>query len=135
MKKNTNFFERISQIIDYYDIKSLNSFAIDYLKYNSSEKINRLKKENTNPSYEILCDIANKFEEIDANWLLLGAGSMLKEKTNTHKPRNIILDQISFDNFLERYEKLAFENGRLTAQLSNKRNKPKKGSDIITPNS
>lgn len=74
----SNFFERILQIINYYDIKNVNSFAKDYLRYTSSEKINRLKKENTNPSYEILNDISNRFENINTEWLLTGRGAMLK---------------------------------------------------------
>lgn len=65
MKENSNFFERILQIIDYYNIKSVNSFAIDYLGYPASEKINRLKKGNSKPSYDIIVDITNKFEDIN----------------------------------------------------------------------
>jgi len=116
-EKKTNFFQRVCQIIDYYNIRSINSFAVDYLKYNSSEKINRLKKENTNPSYEILCDIASKFEFIDMNWLLLGKGSMLRNDTLNFKQDSKPLDEVSFNYLLERYEKLAFENGRLNAEL------------------
>ena len=74
----SNFFERISQIIDYYDIKSVKSFACDYLGYDSSEKINRLKDQNKYPSYTILNDISNKFENVNAKWLLTGKGNMLK---------------------------------------------------------
>jgi len=81
MKENSNLFQRICQIIDYYEIKSLNAFALDHLKYTSSEKINRLKKQNANPSFDILCDIATRFEQIDMNWLLLGVGNMLKDDT------------------------------------------------------
>lgn len=128
MKEKSIFFERISQIIDYYGIKSVNSFALDYLKYDSSEKINRLKRSNTNPSYEILCDIANKFEEIDMNWLLLGLGHMLKKENSYSKSEIKAGNQTSFNCLLEnqtvftcllnKYEKLAFENGKLTAELN-----------------
>lgn len=72
------FFDRIRKIIDYYGIKSVNSFAKDYLNYKSSEKINRLKDNNAYPSYEILHDISIKFEEIDPDWLLTGRGNMLR---------------------------------------------------------
>lgn len=85
MKENSNFFERILQIIDYYGIKSVNSFAIDYLGYPASEKISRLKKINTKPSYDIIVDITNKFEEVDANWLLTGKGQMLKSKRSINQ--------------------------------------------------
>lgn len=77
MIEKSNFFERIMQIIDYYNIKSINSFAKNYLNYDSSEKINRLKRDNTNPSYEILKDISNKFVDLNMNWLITGKGNML----------------------------------------------------------
>jgi DNA integrity scanning protein DisA with diadenylate cyclase activity len=78
-EKKSTFFERISQIIDYHKIKNVKSFACDCLGYNSSQKINRLKEKNTSPSYEILNDISNKFEDINPEWLLTGKGSMLRQ--------------------------------------------------------
>ncbi len=78
MDKNTSIFERILQIIEYYNIKSVNSFAKDYLGYDSSEKIARLKDTSKRPSVDILEDISNKFENIDLNWLINGTGLMLK---------------------------------------------------------
>lgn len=81
--KVSNFFERISKIIDFYGINSVNSFACDYLGYASSEKINRLKKENTYPSYEILNDISNKFEDVNPEWLLTGRGMMFRKKEDS----------------------------------------------------
>lgn len=77
LKINSNFFERISQIIDYYGIKNVSSLA-EILGYSSSEKLNRLKKDGSKPSIDILQDISNKFDEIDASWLLNGTGEMLK---------------------------------------------------------
>lgn len=44
MRRNSTVLERICQVIDYSGIRRGNSFAIDHLKYTSSEKINRLKK-------------------------------------------------------------------------------------------
>src|SRR5574344_620371 len=88
MNKKSNFFERLLQILDLYGIKTINSFAKDYLNYSSSEKINRLKDETKRPSYEILEDISNKFENIDMNWLVTGRGEMLRkssENANTQK--------------------------------------------------
>lgn len=72
------FFERLLQIIDYYNIKSINSFAKDYLKYDSSEKINRLKDKNKLPSIKIIEDISNTFENINIDWLVTGRGQMLR---------------------------------------------------------
>lgn len=77
--KKSNFFERLEQIIDYYGVKNVNDFAINYLGYKSSQKINRLKEENTSPSFEILNDITNKFENLNPGWLLTGKGKMINE--------------------------------------------------------
>lgn len=76
--KKSNIFDRILQIIEYYDIKNVTVFAKEWLGYDSAEKINRLKKENNKPSVDILLDISNKFDEIDAGWILTGEGEMLK---------------------------------------------------------
>jgi len=88
MDKKTTIFERILQIIEYYNIKSVNSFAKEHLGYDSSEKIARLKDENKRPSVDILEDISNKFVEIDLNWLITGSGSMRKNVQNTYKNVN-----------------------------------------------
>ena len=134
MEKNPNFFDRLCQLINYYGINSINSFATEHLKYKSSEKINRLKKPNTHPSYDILRDIANKFEEIDMNWLLLGVGNMLKDDKEHSKseinPELKIVDQISFNYLLDRYEQLAIENGKLTMELN-----AMKSGIVISPDS
>ena len=74
----TTFFKRLLQIIEYQGFKNLNDFALNGLKYDSSSKLNRLKKENTSPSVEILLDISNKFQNINLDWLLTGKGEMLK---------------------------------------------------------
>ena len=75
-----NFFERIMQVSDYKGYKNPNDFARNGLNWNSSEKINRLKGGDRMPSVEMLLEISNKFEDIDANWLLTGRGNMLKSK-------------------------------------------------------
>jgi len=104
------------QIIDYYEIKNVNSFAKDYLKYDSSEKINRLKKDNTYPSFEILSDITNKFENIDANWLLTGIEPMFRDKKieDVASEKIIpVIDNSSMGFILDRFEALAAENALL----------------------
>ena len=78
LNKNATFFERLLQIIEFKDINSVNEFATVYLGYDAPQKINRLKKEGTKPSYDIILDIVNKFTDIDPKWLLTGKGKMLK---------------------------------------------------------
>lgn len=77
-----NFYIRLSKLSENKGFKSINKFALDGLNYSASEKLNRLKKENTNPSVEILLDISNKFEDANIDWLLTGKGEMLCNSEN-----------------------------------------------------
>ena len=72
----TNFFERISKLFEHYGYKSVNDFALNGLGWNSPEKLNRLRDSNKKPSFDILTDVANKFENISVRWLLTGEGEM-----------------------------------------------------------
>ena len=112
MKKNSNFFERILQLIDYYE------------NYDSSEKITRLKKENTNPSYDIIVDISNKFVEIDMNWLITGNGNMLKSNKIEVKP-------VDNEWLLRRFEEIVSENALLKKENEDLR--ISRGNVINTP--
>ncbi len=76
--KNSTLFERITKIASDHGYKTLNDFALNGLKYQSSQKLNRLKDPNNSPSVEILTDISNKFEDVSLDWLITG-----KEKNYT----------------------------------------------------
>lgn len=86
LNKNSCFFERLMQIVDYKGFSTLNNFAIKALGYSSSEKLNRLKSENNKPSINIIQDISNKFEDINIEWLLFGKGEMLKGEQPHKEP-------------------------------------------------
>jgi hypothetical protein len=79
MNFNSNIYERLLKIVEYHNIENINIFALKYLGYKSAEKLYRLNRENSNPSFEIIQDIANKFPEIDMNWFITGQGNMLKK--------------------------------------------------------
>lgn len=65
--------------MSYYSINSLS--LSKELGYKSSEKISRLFRDGgAKPSYDIIYDIANKFE-INTDWLITGRGSMLKTES------------------------------------------------------
>jgi transcriptional regulator with XRE-family HTH domain len=69
---------RIGKYITYLQI-SRREFA-SRLGYTSGEKINRLfRKEGAKPGFDIIADIANKFVDLDVDWLVTGRGEMLKE--------------------------------------------------------
>lgn len=91
-----NFYARLLQLSEYKGFKSLNKFALEGLNYSSSEKLNRLKKENTNPSVEILLDISNKFEDINIDWLLTGKGNISRnEDLNKEQSYDIVSETAS----------------------------------------
>jgi len=71
---------------------SANKFAT-MLGYDSSEKIRRLfRGENANPSAEILQDIANKFAEINIEWVLTGKGEMIKTPSKEGNTPSDLID-------------------------------------------
>lgn len=89
MKNNSNIFERILQISNEKGFKSVNDFAVNGLKYASSEKLNRLKKEGAKPSFDIIEDITIMFEDIDANWLITGKGNIFKASQESFELRKV----------------------------------------------
>jgi transcriptional regulator with XRE-family HTH domain len=69
--------QRIGKVIVYQKI-SRREFA-SRLGYASSEKINRLfRKDGAKPGFDIVADIANRFVNINVEWLITGRGEMLK---------------------------------------------------------
>lgn len=71
-----NFFDRIMQVSKSKGFKNITDFAKNGLLYNSSEKLNRLKKPTNRPSFEILHDISKRFDDVNLNWLITGKGKM-----------------------------------------------------------
>lgn len=119
LKNNSNFFDRISQILKCYGIKNVSEFAKDYLNYESPEKINRLKKPNAKPSFDIIFDISNKFESLSMDWLITGKGNMLKNET-----KNQNIEEINETEKLRKEnEKLKIENQLLREIVSGTVNK------------
>lgn len=75
--------QRIGKFIQYKKI-SRRTFA-SKLGYVSSEKINRLfRKDGAKPGFDILADIANKFVDLNVDWLITGRGEMLKPVSADH---------------------------------------------------
>lgn len=83
MEENATFFARLLQVIKHEGFKTINDFAINGLKYNSSEKLRRLKEPDAHPSFEILDDIAKKFADINIHWLVTGKGYMVIDQPKT----------------------------------------------------
>ena len=83
LTKKQTYFDRIEQVSKHQGFKNVKDFAVNGLKYNSAEKIYRLKKEDNKPGVEIIIDIINCFGSISAEWLLTGKGEMLKTENKT----------------------------------------------------
>lgn len=77
------FFKRILQIAENKGFKNITDFSKNGLEWLSSEKLNRLRKENNKPSIDILLEISNKFDDINLHWLITGKGEMLISKNKS----------------------------------------------------
>lgn len=85
----SNIFERLLKITEFKGFNSLNDFAVNGLGYRSSEKLNRLKDPEKRPSFDIVEDISNKFEDINIRWFVTGVGSMVNTNTTLEKSASI----------------------------------------------
>lgn len=80
--ENTNIFERIMQLAVVKGFKNIPDLAT-YMGYDSAEKLYRLKrKPDANPSYDIVEDFTNKFEDLNIRWFISGKGKMLISANN-----------------------------------------------------
>lgn len=95
MKQNTNIFERILYIAELKGFKNLNELSA-FLGYESAEKLYRLKRNPTaKPSYDIIEDFSNKFEDLDVRYFVTGVGEpfpIAQKTTYTPEPENQFSD-------------------------------------------
>lgn len=108
---DTTPIERLRIFIDHLGL-SPHSFALT-LGYASSEKIARLfRRKGAKPSYDVLKDVSNKFEDLNFNWLMRGNGEMLlsSEKTTSNREKTVqsVLN-VEFDvsNFIQTLAELS----------------------------
>lgn len=95
---NNDIVSRIRELMSYYSMNSL-TFSKE-LGYKSSEKISRLFRDgDAKPSFDIIYDISNKFE-INADWLITGRGSMLKEEPKQAEAVQVPLPLASNDELI-----------------------------------
>ncbi|WP_353780044.1 S24 family peptidase [Winogradskyella sp. 3972H.M.0a.05] len=88
MSDISNIFLRLKQIAELKGYNSINDFAKNGLGYKSSEKLNRLKHSSKKPSYEIIADISNKFEDINIRWFISGEGEITGNGNSVHEPNS-----------------------------------------------
>ena len=74
MNNSSTIFDRILYIIEKKELKNIAALA-DILGYGSPQKIYRLKQaEDSKPSYDIISDFSNKFEDLNIRWFITGEG-------------------------------------------------------------
>jgi len=70
----STIFDRILFVLEKKGFKNVAELA-EKLGYSSPQKIYRLKQEeNSKPSYDILLDFSNKFEDLNLRWFITGKG-------------------------------------------------------------
>jgi phage repressor protein C with HTH and peptisase S24 domain len=81
-----NIVERLKEFMSISDLT--NAALANILGYTSQEKISRLfrkESEGAKPSYDIIYDLSNSFDNLNIDWLITGNGSMFKNQMgNTH---------------------------------------------------
>lgn len=113
MKKKSDIFERIDFFMTAKGFKNLPELA-HFLQLTNPETLYRLKRSEKNkPSYALLVKIAEKFEELDMNWLIRGTGTMELKKQAEDAVTTAKTDQ-----------PVAHAMQQLISALSNEINKP-----------
>ncbi|MFV0248873.1 MAG: S24 family peptidase [Tenacibaculum sp.] len=81
-KKNTDISERVSQVINYFNVTK-NDFAKN-LGYTRSQSVYDIVNGKSKPSFDFFNRLYNTdySETINSEWLLTGKGKMLKQSSN-----------------------------------------------------
>lgn len=82
--------DRINNIIEYLGITP---YKLAKEIYTSEAVISNVRSGKTSPSFDLLQKILNKYEVLDANWLITGSGAMLKDLSQTKTPPKAIADE------------------------------------------
>lgn len=110
-------------------IDSLNMTAIGFAKsigYKRADNIYNCINNRTNPSVELIQNIARNYKYVSIKWLLTGDGHMFIETTNNQvseeKPEhfsnnNITNNHINVNSLSQNGLRLYYENQRLKSEL------------------
>ena len=90
-------------ILEKKGLKNVSELA-DKLGYASPQKIYRLKQEeNSKPSYDILFDLSNKFEDLNLRWFITGEGEPFN---SLHETGNLAAEPTAVYGETEEVKKL-----------------------------
>ena len=98
--------ERILYLIDNKTNKNKRKFA-EMIGFAPQVISNIVSGRKSNPSYDVIYSILSTFDDINANWLLTGNGSMLKEVAPVQADCTGKVEE------LEKYNKVLEENCQL----------------------
>lgn len=80
------FYSRLMQVAEYQGIKNTQKLS-EFLGYKSPQKLYRLEKDpSAKPSFKILLDITNKFDNLDLKWLITGETDTNQKINKTSEP-------------------------------------------------
>lgn len=137
---DSDFFDRMNIIMKYHGIKNLNTLATKHLGYKSAEKLNRVRREESLPSIDIIVDIAKKFNEFSLDWLILGEGKIFKsQKVYSNDETDLDISKennITYEKSTDEYiiQELLIKNIQIKAkdeQLKNKDEEINRLLDIV----
>ena len=105
MNNTSDIFERIEMFSEHKGFKNLSDFS-DYVGFKAPEKLYRLRRvPKSRPSFGMLLQIANAFDDLNLNWLVTGTGEMLlpekitgeaaENKNSTDMERNPVADSMT----------------------------------------
>lgn len=82
MKNNSNIFDRILAITDYYGLDGIPALS-EKLGYKSPEKLYRLSRsEAAKPSFDMIKDFGAAFKSLNLRYLIAGEGQIENSYTN-----------------------------------------------------
>ncbi|MDF1696873.1 MAG: hypothetical protein P1U56_13610 [Saprospiraceae bacterium] len=96
-----SFGERIKQYIDYKGL-SIRSFEIQSTLKNGA--ISRVVKNNTSLNGDSIATLGKKWEDLNLNWLMKGAGEMLVHSSVIQEPDQKYLSHKIPDNEVKWYK-------------------------------
>jgi phage repressor protein C with HTH and peptisase S24 domain len=89
---------RIKQLLEHYNLSTYE--ANNRLGYGRASKLYKLLKNEVRPGYETIVDLLVSFPELSADWLLTGAGPMLRGVTDEAKPATSLQQVVRGDKVI-----------------------------------
>lgn len=90
---------RIKQLFEHYKLSTYE--ANNRLGYSRTSKLYKVLKNEVRPGYETIVDLLASFPEVSADWLLMGAGPMLRAgATDAAKPTATLHQVVRGDKVL-----------------------------------